>query len=130
MLCGKAGELAGSRCISCNCPCEITTKPAECTVVIMMKCTAGHLLTWSSSPNIRNANAHAIYKFNLVFASLLLFSGNNYKIQQFFKFMNVSVIGPSTYFGYQQLCLCPVISNFYVNKIVHMLGDIIFYRFI
>ena len=84
-----------------------------------MKCNAGHVFTWSSSPVIRNANRRAVFKCNLVFASSLLFSGNNYyKIQQFFKFMDVSCIAPSTYFTYQRLYLCPVISNFYNKKTV------------
>ena len=116
MYVDKLFELVGSHCRSCHCQCKITTRFAGCTLVIKMKCSTGHVYMWSSSPIIRNANQHAIYKSNLVFASALLFSGNNhYKIQQFFNFMDVKCISPSTYFTYQTFCLCPAISDFYTK---------------
>ena len=95
----KLLELTGSQCRSCPLQRTITTWIVECALVMKMKCSAGHVFTWSSSPVIRNANRHAIYKANLVFASALLFSGNNY----YSNFMHVNCISPSTFFTYQQL---------------------------
>jgi len=130
MLCGKA--FRASRKSMQKIQCEITTRSVGCAIVVKMKCNAGHVFTWSSSPVIRNANRQTIYKCNLAFASSLLFSGNNYyKIRQFFKFIDVSCIAPSTYFTYQRLCLCLVISDFYdrqmVISILYFIFIILFY---
>ena len=112
-------ELTGSQCRSCPLQCTITTRVVGCALVMKMTCSAGHVFTWSSSPVIRNANWHVIYKANLMFASALLISGNNYyKIQQFFKFMHMNCISPSTFFTYQRLRICLVISDFYTRKLV------------
>ena len=75
-------------------------------LVLKMKCDAGHVFHWSSSPVIRNAKQNSVYKVNLDFASDLLFSGNNYyKIHQFCRFVGVECISPSTYFAYQRIYL-------------------------
>lgn len=92
-----------------------------CTLVLKMKCSAGHVFTWCSSPTLTNANQQSIYKINMEFASAVLFSGNNYyKIRQFCRFMGMDVVSPSTFFTYQRLCLCPVISDYYNRKMVRL----------
>ena len=49
-------ELTGSQCRSCPLQCTITTRVVECALVMKMKCSAGHVFTWSYSLVIRNAN--------------------------------------------------------------------------
>ena len=115
----KILELLGSQCRECSLQCEVTSKKVGCALVLKMKCSAGHVFTWCSSPTVTNANQHEIYKINMDFSSAVLFSGNNYyKIRQFCRFISVEVLSPSTYFSYQRLCLCPVISDYYNRKMV------------
>ena len=106
-------DLVGNQCKTCGIPCAVTKKVIGCALVIKMVCSAGHRFTWASSPILRNVKQSAIYQINLDFASTLLLSGNNfYKIQQFCRFLRVKCVSSSTYFTYQRLCLCPVISEF------------------
>lgn len=115
----KIVDLVGNRCKTCGIPCTVTKKVIGCALVIKMVCNAGHKFTWASSPILRNSKRSAIYQINLDFVSTLLLSGNNfYKIQQFCRFLGVKCVSSSTYFTYQQLCLCPAISEFYNRKMV------------
>ena len=112
-------HLVGNQCKTCSIPCTVTTKVVGCALSIKMVCNAGHKFTWASSPILRNIKQSAIYRINLDFTSSLLLSGNNfYKIQQFCRFLGVNCVSPSTYFTYQRLCLCPVISEYYSRKMV------------
>ena len=110
----KILELIGNKCSVCQQQCAIITKVVGCALEVKSECSNGHKFTWASSPTIRNANHRVIYKSSLVFASALLLSGNNYyKIHHFCKILGVESISPTTYFTYQRLFLCPVISDFY-----------------
>lgn len=112
-------QLIGNQCKACPLQCKVTSKRVGCALVLKMECDAGHVFHWSSSPVIRNAKQNSVYKVNLDFASALLFSGNNYyKIRQFCSFVGVGCISASTYFAYQRLYLCPVISEYYTMKMV------------
>ena len=111
--------LVGNQCRTCSLPCTVSRKVVGCALSIKMLCAAGHKFTWASSPIIRNVKRSAIYRVNLDFSASLLLSGNNfYKIQQFCRFLGVKSVSPSTYFTYQRLCLCPVISEYYNRKMV------------
>ena len=116
----KILELIGSKCRDCQLQCNVTTRMVGCTLEVRMECSDGHRFTWASSPTMRNDNRRVIYKSNLIFASALLLSGNNYyKIHRFCSFMKMRCISPSTFFTYQRMYLCPVISNFYTKTMVN-----------
>ena len=84
-------ELAGSKCRICQLPCKRSTKVVGCALEVNMVCSAGHSFNWASSPLLTNSRSSAMYKINLVFASALLLSGNNYyKIRQFCRFMTLN----------------------------------------
>ena len=74
----KILELLGNQCRACPLQWKVTSRKVGCALVLKMKCSAGHVFTWCSSPTLTNANQQAIYKINLEFASAVLFSGNNY----------------------------------------------------
>ena len=115
----KILQLIGSKCRVCQLQCNVTTRIVGCTLEVKMECSYGHRFIWASSPTMRNDNRRVIYKCNLVLASALLLSGNNYyKIRRLFSFMDMQCISPSTYFTYQRLYLCPVISSFYTKTMV------------
>ena len=112
-------HLVGKQCRTCSLPCTVTSKVVGCALLIKMECNAGLKFSWASSPIITNAKQNTIYWVNLDFSASLLLSGNNfYKIQQFCRFLGVKCLSPTTYFTYQRLCLCPVISEYYSRKMV------------
>ena len=92
-------QLIGNQCKFCPLPAKATIRPVGCALVIKLKCEAGHVFTWASSPIIAKRNGQAIYKINLDFASSLLLSGNNfYKIDRWCSFMGTKCISASTFF--------------------------------
>lgn len=110
----KLLELAGDRCRFCSLHCSsISRWVVGCIVVIKCLCEMGHTFVWASSPTICNAGNSEMFKNNLVFAASILLSGNNfYKIQQLCKISSISCISPTTYFLYQRLTMCPLLSSF------------------
>lgn len=95
-------ELIGNQCRSCPLKCEVSTRVVGCTLVVNMVCNAGHTFSRASSPVLVNRNNSTIYKANLVFASALLLSGNNFnKILQLCRFLGLKCISASTYYAYQ-----------------------------
>lgn len=112
-------KLIGNQCKYCPLPAKATVRAIGCALVIKLKCEAGHVFSWASSLIITKRNGQAIYKINLVFASSLLLSGNNYyKRNQCCSFMGTKCISASTFFNYQRLYLCPVILKFFTTKMV------------
>ena len=119
MLCVYDTPAIGNECKYCPLPAKATVKIIGCALVIKLKCETGHVFSWASSPTITKRSGQAIYKINLLFAASLLLSGNNYyKINQCCNFMGTKCISASTFFNYQRLYLCPVISKFYTTKMV------------
>ena len=117
----KLIDLIGSQCKSCPLQSKVSARVVGCSLVIKMVCSKGHTFIWASSPVVTNSDKSILYKANLVFASALLLSGNNYyKVLQLCHFMNMKSISPSTYYTYQRLCLSPAIQKFYNKEMVSL----------
>ena len=115
----KLLELIGSQCKFCPLQSKVSARAVGCSLVVKMVCSRGHTFSWASSPVVTNSDKSMLYKANLVFASALLLSGNNYyKVLQLCRFMNMKCISPSTYYAYQRLCLSPAIQKFYNKEMV------------
>ena len=114
-------ELIGRQCKFCPLQAKVSARAVGCSLVVKMACSRGHTFSWASSPLVTNSNKSVLYKANLVFASALLLSGNNYyKVLQLCRFMNLKCISPSTYFAYQRLCLTPATEKFYNKEMVSL----------
>jgi len=75
----KLLELTGERCRFCPHQCSSTSyRVVGCTVVIKCMCEMGHTFVWASSPTICNAGNSDMFKNNLVFASSILLSGEQF----------------------------------------------------
>ena len=54
---------------------------------------------------------------NLDFATALVLSGNHFtKIQQFGQFFEIAVLFRSSFYSYQRLYICPVITKIYEKQ--------------
>ena len=115
-------ELIGRQCKFCPLQVKVSVRTVGCSLVVKMVCSREHTFSWASSPLVTtNSNKSVLYKANLVFASALLLSGNNYyKVSQLCRFMNLKCISPSTYFAYQRPCLTPAIEKFYNKEMVSL----------
>ena len=115
----KILQLIDSKCSVCQQQCTVTARIVGCALEVKWKCSNGHKFNWASSPTIRNANRRVIYNCNLDFAKAVLLSGKNYyKIHHFCKILDMQSISLTTYFAFQQLFLCSVISDFYYRTMV------------
>ena len=87
----------------------------ECgaSYMLTMKCAANHLFSeWSSSPKHANGTGNEIFAINLLSASAILVSDNNYrKIQLMMQFMHLQMISPSTFTRHQRLYICQGITH-------------------
>ena len=71
-------ELIGSQCKFCSLQSKVSARAVGCSLVVKMVCSRGHTFSWASSPVVTNSNKSVLYKANLIFASTVLLSGNNY----------------------------------------------------
>lgn len=96
--------------VSCKMPLvEVKERFVGCVLEIRWKCQAGHCGDWRSSKMVNK-----LYVNNLLAASALLFSGNNYtKMSLFAKFMSLSFFISSTYHQYQKKFLVPQIQSWW-----------------
>ena len=97
-----------SKCPSCGgtvIDCEEHTVGSLLSV--NLHCINGHKTTWRSQPLIRNVPAG-----NLLLAASTLFSGNTYeRISQVASFLNLEFIGKTTFYGFQNQYLFPVVDK-------------------
>lgn len=76
-----------------------------CSLKITWRCQNGHVGDWHSSNKVKN-----VYVDNIIVASSLLFSGNNFtKISLYAKCMQLAFISNSTFHRYQKHYLAPQI---------------------
>ena len=86
-------------------------------LVVKVKCTSLHTTEWMSSPLHNNAKNHAIPAINLLFASAVLVSGNNFeKVNQLINYVGLRAISHSSFYLYQRLYICPAIDCFSARK--------------
>ena len=85
-------ELAESKRQFCQMPCKRFTKVVGCALELNMVCSAGHSYNWASSLVLTNSNTTVMCKINLAFPSVLLLSGNNYRISGIIRGRKVSQI--------------------------------------
>lgn len=83
-------------------------------VVVQSKCPCSHTYEWVSSPMHKSAKGNAIAAINLLFASSILLSGNNFeKVKQLMEFTGVQIISSSTFHLYQRVYMCPGIEELF-----------------
>ena len=86
-------------------------------LIVQSKCESSHTSELVSSPTHRNAEDHGIPAINLLFASSVLVSGNNFeKVNQFTDQLGLKTISSSTYYLYQRMYVCPGIECFSTRK--------------
>ena len=84
-------------------------------------CSNGHLAyKWCSQP-VLNRKMHS---GDLMFASALLLSGNNYtKISQFASFLKLPILKPATFHKIQRTYLVPCINNYWIDVQEEILAE-------
>ena len=111
----KLIELFGKVCQEESCGQEyyLTNTIVECCLAISARYSNGHMCKWSSSQRITNANGD-MFLDNLEFVIVLALSGNHFtEIQQFGQLFEMAVLSCSSFYSYQRMYICPVITNFW-----------------
>lgn len=86
------------------------------SLIIISKCESSHTSEWMSSPTHKNAENHGIPAINLLFASSVLLSGNNFeKVNLLTDQLGLKTISSTTYHLYQRMYMCPGIESFYTQ---------------
>ena len=117
-------EVAKGKCRhdNCNSYYQITHRMYGCCLVLFGTCENGHSVKWESSPSQQNEKGHRIYVDNLIFSAAVVLSGNNFqKIQQFFRFCNVKIISPTTFYSHQRMYICPTVDKYYHREQVYII---------
>jgi len=79
------------------------------TVVVTVKCQAGHIFKFASSREVND-----VYANNLQAAAPILLSGNNFnKINRMAEFLGLSFLSESTFYRMQQLYSFPVVEEWW-----------------
>ena len=109
----------------CNKGVTVTHRFEGACLVIQKKCKVMHIMEWMSSPGHRNALGYSVPVINILFASSLLHSGNNFtKIELMTKFLGLRMISRSSFTVYQRLYLCPGIEKFWAQSEVEIMNNL------
>ena len=103
-------QLLGKICRQPNCQASISYKKNNigCTLNIQWKCLQGHSGKWSSSKRCYSRNGYPFFVNNVLMASSILLSGNNFsKIALFCTSFNLQHIKTTTFYQVQRHYLCP-----------------------
>lgn len=120
---GKLLELAGRKCRESNCSSCHTVKHkfSGCTLIISGVCQQGHHFQWTSSCTVGKSCGNTVHEDNILFATAIVLSGNNFqKIKNFARILQLHIISSTTFHVYQQLYICPGIEKYFfkVNVLV------------
>ena len=86
-------------------------------MIVRSICPSFHTTDWLSSPMHKNAKGDAIAAINLLFASSILLSGNNFeKVEQLMDYTGIQTISSSTFHLYQRLYICTGIEAFFAQE--------------
>lgn len=95
-------------CMGLECCAKIETVEESfvgCALTIHWHCKDSHNGVWHSSE---------VYITNILVASLMLFSGNNFaKISLLAKCLNLAFFGKDSFQKYQKMYLAPVVNSFW-----------------
>ena len=122
-------QLLGKICRQPNCQASISYKKNNvgCTLNIQWKCLQGHSGKWSSSKRCYSRNGYPFFVNNVLMASSILLSGNNFsKIALFCTSFNLQHIKTTTFYQVQRHYLCPTIESYWneqKGKILSAIGD-------
>ena len=112
----KIMELLGTDCRTTGCDriCRFSYFQSGCCLTIQGLCSNGHTFTWHSSDTQVNKKGSRIFEDNLLVASSIVLSGNNFsKLETFFQFLGLKMLSRTTFHTYQRLFICPGITHFY-----------------
>lgn len=112
-------ELASRKCQAINCryACQVSYEVTGCCLQLSGVCQDGHRFYWSSSEFHTNKNRTKIFDVNLLLASAIVLSGNNFtKIKMLSNFMHLAVISKTTFYSYQRGFICPTVNAFYKQE--------------
>ncbi|XP_052097349.1 uncharacterized protein LOC127732344 [Mytilus californianus] len=103
-----------SLCKVCNANISVAVEIVASAKYLKWVCESGHVVNrWCSQP-LLNRRMHA---GDLVFASAILLSGNNFqKITTLSKFMKLPILSSSTFHRIQKTYLVPSIDRFWIQK--------------
>ena len=99
----KIIELLGTKCrtAGCNRICHFNYNLLGCCLTIQGLCSNGHAFTWRSSDSQVNKSGSRIFEDNLLVASFILLSGNNFsKVEKMFHFLGVKMLSRTTFHLY------------------------------
>ncbi|KAK3085827.1 hypothetical protein FSP39_009247 [Pinctada imbricata] len=116
----------------CSSQVAITSEEKASALYLKWTCSSGHILhKWCSQPMLNNR----MHAGDLLLSSSILLSGNNFKkAEMMFKFMNMPIVSPSSFYKMQRTYLVPSIDEYWLeqqkivldefrNKDIVVLGD-------
>lgn len=85
-----------------------------CVLILRWSCPNKHFGKWESAEELCVKNNNKVYSINMMLASAVLFSGNNYgKIKNLFDLLNLHIITQTSYNFIQKLYCVPAVSNYW-----------------
>lgn len=115
----KLVELTGTQCCTkvCYSTSHFTYHTCGSCLIVKGTCGKGHVFNWCSSDVVENAKGSRILLDNLLVASNIVLSCNNYfKICLLCNFTNLPLISLTTFHAYQRLYICPGIHKYYETQ--------------